>query len=54
MVVIGAGFRGMMPLTPRAKAILAEHEHKGLSTLGAIDHLGKEARSLVAILHSTC
>jgi hypothetical protein len=54
VVVIGAGYRGMMPLTPRAKAILAEYEHKVLSTPGAIEHLGTEARSFVAVLHSTC
>lgn len=54
VVIIGAGFRGMLPITPRAREILAKYEHKVVPTQRAIELLGTEKRRLVAILHSTC
>ncbi len=54
VVIIGAGFRSMLPLTPKAKEILAMYEHKVLSTPMAIELIGTERRRFVAILHSTC
>ncbi|MDW5561861.1 MAG: MTH938/NDUFAF3 family protein [Methanomassiliicoccus sp.] len=54
VVIIGAGFKGMLPLTPKAKDILARYEHRVLSTPQAIEVLNAEGRRFVAILHSTC
>lgn len=54
IVIIGAGFRGMLPLTPKAKDILAGYDHKIMPTPKAIEYLGTEGRRFVAILHSTC
>lgn len=54
IVIVGAGFRGMLPITPKAKEILARYEHKILSTPRAIELLVSEGRRYVAILHSTC
>ena len=54
IVIIGAGFKGMLPITPRAKEVLARFEHKVAPTQRAIELLGTEKRRFVAILHSTC
>jgi hypothetical protein len=54
IVIIGAGFKGMLPITPRAKEILARYEHKVVPTQRAIELLAGENRRFVAILHSTC
>lgn len=54
VVIVGAGFRSMLPITPRAKEMLARYEHKVLSTPDAIESVRKETRRFVAILHSTC
>jgi hypothetical protein len=54
VIFIGAGFRGMLPITPKAKDILANYEHKVLMTPKAIELVSNETRRFVAILHSTC
>ncbi len=54
VVIVGAGFKCMLPLTPRAKAILANYEHHVLSTQKAMELMGNEERRFVAILHLSC
>ncbi len=54
VVIIGSGFLCMMPITPLAKAVLADYEHYVLSTQMAIDRINKEDRKVVAILHLSC
>lgn len=54
VIIIGAGFRSMMPITPKAKAILAGYEVKVVSTPRAMELVNSETRRFVAILHSTC
>lgn len=54
VIIIGAGFKSMMPITPRAKQILANYEVKIVPTPRAIDLVNAETRRYVAILHSTC
>ena len=54
VVIIGSGFLSMMPITPLAKAVLADHEHYVLSTQMAMDRNNKECRKFVAILHLSC
>lgn len=54
VVIIGAGYKIMMLLTPRAKEMLSPYELKVTSTQEAIERLQKETRRFVAILHLTC
>jgi hypothetical protein len=54
VVIIGAGYKIMMLLTPRAKEMLAPYELRVTSTQEAIDLVAKETRRFVAILHLTC
>ena len=54
VVIVGAGYKNMMLLTPRAKDILGRYELKVVSTQRAIELMGEEKRRFVAILHLTC
>jgi hypothetical protein len=54
VVIVGAGFRCMLPLTPRAKEALAKYEHHVLSTQKAMELANNEGRRFVAILHLSC
>lgn len=54
VVIIGAGYKGMMSLTPRAKEMLGGIEHEILMTQQAVDRVNEEDRRFVAILHITC
>jgi len=54
VVIIGAGFKGMMLLTPKAKETLKDYEHMVLTTPAALDKINKEGRRYVAIIHVTC
>jgi hypothetical protein len=54
VVIVGAGFRCMLPLTPRAKEALAKYEHKVVSTQRAMELVSNEGRRFVAILHLSC
>ncbi len=54
VIIIGAGFKSMMPITPRAKQVLASYEVKIVPTPRAIELANAETRRYVAILHSTC
>jgi hypothetical protein len=44
----------MMTLTPRAREILEKYDHVVLSTPRALEHINKEQRRFVAIIHMTC
>jgi hypothetical protein len=54
VVIVGAGYKVMMLLTPRAKEALAPYELKVTSTQEAIELMQRETRRYVAILHLTC
>ena len=54
VVIVGAGYKGMMSLTPRAKEILSAYETVVLTTDQAIERIKAERRSFYAILHLTC
>ena len=54
VVIIGAGFKGMLSLTPGAKALLEGVETHILTTDRALELLNREERGLVAVLHLTC
>jgi hypothetical protein len=54
VIIIGAGYKVMMLLTPRAKELLAPYEQKVTSTQEAIELMQIEKRRFVAILHLTC
>lgn len=54
VVIVGAGFLGMMPVTPKAREILAGYEHQVLITPEAMKLINEEHRKFVAILHITC
>jgi hypothetical protein len=54
VIIIGAGFRSMLPITPKAKAILAEYHTVVASTPRAMELVNAEHRRFVAVLHSTC
>lgn len=54
VVIVGAGYKLMMLLTPRAKAILSRYDLIVTSTQRALELMGEERRRFVAILHLTC
>jgi hypothetical protein len=54
VVIVGAGHKAMMTLTPRAREILEKYDHVVLSTPRALEHINKEQRRFVAIIHMTC
>jgi hypothetical protein len=39
VVIVRAGFRCILPLTPRAKEVLMKYKHLMLSTLRAMEHI---------------
>lgn len=53
-VIVGAGFKGMLTLTPKAKELLAPYDPRVVVTPAAADLVSKEARRFVAFLHLTC
>jgi hypothetical protein len=54
VMIIGAGFKGMMPLTPLAMERLSEYPVFSLTTDRAIEMMNRESKRFVAILHLTC
>lgn len=54
VIIIGAGHKAMMTLTPRAKEILAKYEVVELPTPRAQEQVNREQRRFVAIIHVTC
>ncbi|WP_019177840.1 MTH938/NDUFAF3 family protein [Methanomassiliicoccus luminyensis] len=54
VVIVGAGYKSMMPLTPQAKAVLERYDLVVRSTSDAIEIMNRESRRFVAILHLTC
>lgn len=54
VVIIGAGFKGMMQLTPRARDKLSGYRVFALTTDKAIEMMNREERWFAAILHLTC
>jgi len=54
VVIVGAGHKAMMTLTPRAREILERYDHVVLSTPRALEQIDKEERRFVAIIHMTC
>ncbi len=54
VVIIGAGHKAMLLLTPRAREIMSRYDHVVLSTQRALEVIRKEERRLVAIIHLTC
>jgi hypothetical protein len=53
-VTIGAGFKGMMNLTPKAKEMLSDYEHHVLPTDAAVQMIRAERRWFVAIMPLPC
>ena len=53
-VIIGSGFKGMLPLTPNAKEILREYGYVTRITPDAIDLVNAEKSKFVAIMHIRC
>lgn len=54
VVIIGAGHKAMMTLTPRAREIIEKYDHVVLSTPRVLEQINKEQRRFVAIIHVTC
>ena len=54
IVIVGAGHKAMMMLTPRAREILEKYDHTVLSTPRALEQINKEQRRFVAVIHVTC
>jgi hypothetical protein len=54
VVIIGLGFKAMLPITPRAKERLSKYELKAVPTYRAIELVQEEKRKFIAILHLTC
>ncbi len=54
VVIVAAGFKGMLTLTPKAKEALAKYDTQVLMTSEAASAAKEERRSLVAIFHLTC
>jgi hypothetical protein len=54
VVIVGAGFKGMMSLTPRARELLSDYESVVVTTDKAIERVNSERRRFYAILHLTC
>ena len=54
VVIIGAGHKAMMTLTPRAKEIVERYDNVVLSTSRALEQINRENRRFVAIIHVTC
>jgi hypothetical protein len=54
VLIIGAGFKGMMQLTPRAKEKVSGYQVFAQTTDKAIGIMNLEKRRFVAILHLTC
>ncbi len=54
VVIIGAGHRGMMIVTPKAKEILSKYVVIEAMTENAVKAMNVETRRFVAILHSKC
>jgi len=54
VVIIGAGHKAMMTLTPRARDILARYDFIELSTPRAQEQINIEQRRFVAIIHINC
>ncbi len=54
VLIIGAGFKGMMQLTPLAMERLSEYSVFSLTTDKAIEMMNRESKRFVAILHLTC
>jgi len=54
VVIVGAGYKAMMTLTPRAREIIEKYDHVVLSTQRALEHINNEQRRSVAIIHTTC
>ncbi len=54
MVVVGAGFKGMMLVTPKARQILEKYESSVVQTQKAFELISDANKSYVAILHLTC
>jgi len=53
-VIIGSGFKGMLPLTPNAKVILREYGYVARITTDAIQLVNDERSKFVAIMHIKC
>jgi hypothetical protein len=54
VLIIGAGFKGMMQLTPLALERLNDISVFTLTTDKAIEMMNRESKRFVAILHLTC
>lgn len=54
VIIIGAGHKAMMTLTPRAKEIVERYDNVVLSTPRALEQINRESRRFVAIIHITC
>lgn len=54
VIIVAAGFKGMLTLTPEAKEMLGPYETKVLLTPEAVEAVNKEGRRFVAFLHLTC
>jgi hypothetical protein len=54
VLIIGAGFKGMMQLTPLAREKLSKYQVFAQTTDKAIKMMNQERRLFVAILHLTC
>jgi hypothetical protein len=52
--IVGAGFKGMMQLSPLAKERANNYPVFSLTTDKAIEMMNRESRRFVAILHLTC
>ncbi|MDD1770113.1 MAG: MTH938/NDUFAF3 family protein [Methanomassiliicoccales archaeon] len=54
VVIVGAGHKGMMTITPKAKELLSRYVVIEGTTENAVKAMNAEKRRFVAILHSTC
>jgi len=54
VVIIGAGHKAMLTLTPRAREIIEKYDHVVLSTPRTLERINKEQRRYVAIIHLKC
>ena len=54
VIIVGAGFRGMLSLTPRAKEMLTPYETVMKLTPEATEVINKERRRFVAFIHVRC
>lgn len=53
-VVVAAGWKGMMSLTPGAEEILRRYDPHALTTERALELINAASDRLVAIIHVTC